>query len=53
MIVVNDGFLRIMLSGRPNLWIPSVSTVARDLHSIYKQAVVQVSAALRVSIFQD
>ncbi|KZV90024.1 hypothetical protein EXIGLDRAFT_595586, partial [Exidia glandulosa HHB12029] len=46
-IVEDEDFQELMKTGRPGLWIPSASTVARDVRTVFKNARKRVSNLLK------
>jgi len=49
-IVEDDGFKVLMKTGRPEYYIPSPRTVARDVKHVFKATRKKISQMLRVSI---
>lgn len=47
-IVQDHGFLRLMKAGRPEFYIPSPSTVARDVRIVFARARQQIAKLLGV-----
>ena len=48
-IVEDDGFKVLMKTGRPEYYIPSPRTVARDVNHVFKATRKKISLMLRVS----
>jgi len=48
-IVEDEGFHILMKTGRPEYYIPSPRTVARDVKQVFKNTRRQISKILRVS----
>lgn len=46
-IVKDRGFQSLMKTGRPGYWIPSPTTVARDIKQIYSRTRVRIGHLLR------
>lgn len=47
IIVKDPGFQTLMKTGRPGYWIPSASTVARDIRVIYTKCREKVARLLQ------
>jgi hypothetical protein len=50
-IVEDEGFKTLMKTGRPELWIPSKSTVARDVHRVFIRCRARIAKQLQVSVY--
>jgi len=48
-IVKDRGFQSLMKTGRPEYYIPSPSTVSRDVHLVFAHTRQRISKMLRVS----
>lgn len=49
-IVEDPGFRSLMKTGRPEYYIPSCSTVARDVKEIFKKVRKRIAKMLQVSL---
>jgi hypothetical protein len=50
-IVEDRGFLMLMKTGRPEFYIPSASTVSRDVRLVFARARQRIGKMLQVSRF--
>ena len=48
-IVADHGFLALMKTGRPHMWIPRPTTVASDVRMVFARTRQQVAVMLQVS----
>ena len=48
-ILKDPAFLKLMKTGRPGAWIPSLSTITRALEKTYEQAKAKIMMKLQVS----
>ncbi len=48
-VVEDNGFKSLMKTGRPGYWIPSRSTVSRDIKSVFKNVRERAAKMLQVS----
>ena len=49
-IVEDDGFKTLMKTGRPDYYLPSRVTVARDVKQVFKNTRERIATMLQVSI---
>lgn len=47
LIVKDRGFLSLMKTGRPGYWVPSPTTVARDIKQVYTRTRARIGHLLR------
>lgn len=47
-IVKDRGFLSLMKTGRPEYWLPSPSTLARDVRQVFIKCRARISTMLQV-----
>lgn len=52
-IVRDPGFLSLMKTGRPGYYIPSPSTVSRDVKLVFSRTRERIAKLLQVSILQQ
>lgn len=48
-VVRDPGFLSLMKTGRPGYYVPSPSTVSRDVKTVFARTRVRIAQLLRVS----
>lgn len=52
-IVKDRGFVTLMKTGRPSLWLPSPVTVSRDVKRVFVRVRQRIANMLRVSISSE